>query len=231
MNGSSSLYTKSRHIKFKFVQRCYSRGKKETLRGLIKVIDVYKAHGLSISSISADNEFEKVREGARPVHLDIVAREKHAPHIVRAKRVRCFCSSIPFEYLPLAMLIVVLEQANTWLNQFPELDGVSAELSLSAIVLGIPKPDCSKLKISFASYAQVFDSSDNTMYKRSIPAIALRPSNNQGGYYFMSLNTGRQIHSYQWIELPIMEHVIQRVHFMAKKQNQPKQINQTPHFE
>ena len=47
----------------------------------------------------------------------------------------------------------------------------------------------------------------------------------------MSLNTGRQIHSYQWTELPITEQVINRVHFMAKKQNQPRSVDQTPHFE
>ena len=206
------------------------------MRGLQKVVDVYLARGLSISSICADNEFEKVREGMRPIPLDIVAREEHVPHIERAirtlkERVRCFCSSAPFHYLPLAMLIAVIELANTWLNQFPELDGVSAELSPSAIVLGLPKPDCAKLKISFGSYAQVFDSTDNTMHKRSIPAIALKPSNNQGGYYFMSLNTGRQINSYQWTELPITEQVIESVHFMAKKQNQPRLVDQTPHFE
>ena len=129
------------------------------------------------------------------------------------------------------MLNAVVEQANTWLNQFPESDGIPADLSPSAIVLGIPKPDCAKLKISFGSYAQVFDSTDNTMHKRSIPAIALKPSNNQGGYYFMSLNTGRQIHSYQWTELPVTDHVIQRVHSMTTKQNQPKLVDQTKYFE
>ena len=47
----------------------------------------------------------------------------------------------------------------------------------------------------------------------------------------MPLNTGRQIHSYQWTELPIPEQVIERVYFMAKKQNQPRLVDQTPHFE
>ena len=144
-----------------------------------------------------------MRESVRPIPLDIVTREEHVPQIERAirtlkERARCFCNSVPYEYMPLVMLIAVAEQSNTWLNQFPDPDGISAKLSPSAIVLGLPKPDCSKLRISFGSYAQVFDSTDNSMNKRSLPAIALKPSNNKGGYYFMSLYTGRQIHSYQW---------------------------------
>lgn len=66
------------------------------------------------------------------------------------------------------MLISVVEQSNTWLNQFSENDGISNDLSPAALVLGIAKPDCNKLKISFGSYAQVFDSSDNTANKRSV---------------------------------------------------------------
>ena len=51
------------------------------------------------------------------------------------------------------MLFAVVEQANNWLNQFPELDGISSELSPTAIVIGISKTDCNKLKKSYLSYA------------------------------------------------------------------------------
>ena len=139
VNGCDFLHTKTRSIKFKYVQRCYSRGKKEITRGLIKVIDVYKARGLSISAICGDNEFEKIREAAQPIPLDIVARGEHVPRIERTikkikGRVRCFCHSTPFEFIPLTMLLALVEQANNWLNQFTEHDGVSTELSPAAIV-------------------------------------------------------------------------------------------------
>ena len=192
VNGCAFLHTKTRSIKFKSVKRCYSRGKKEILRGLAKVIDVYKARGLTISSICGDNEFEKIREGVQPIPVDIVAREEHVPRIERSirtlkERVRCFCHSTPFEYLPLTMLLAVVEQVNNWLNQFPEHDGISNELSPAGIVLGIAKPDCNKLKITYGSYAQVYDSTDNTTNKRSVGAIALKPSNNLGGYFLCPL--------------------------------------------
>ena len=100
-----------------------------------------------------------------------------------------------------------------------------------ALVLGIAKSDCNKLKISFGSYAQVFDSSDNTTNKHSVGAIALKLSNNQGSYFFKSWDTGRRIHSYQWTEFPVTTQVIERVHNMARKQKQPRLVDKTPKFE
>lgn len=44
----------------------------------------------------------------------------------------------------------------------------------------------------------------------------------------MSLDSGRKIHSYQWTELTITQQVIDRVHYMAKKQKQPKMIGKAP---
>ena len=71
------MHTKTRSIKFKSVQRCYSYGKKEITRGVLKVIDVYKARGLSISAIFGDNEFEKIREAVEPICLNIVEQGRN----------------------------------------------------------------------------------------------------------------------------------------------------------
>ena len=54
--------------------------------------------------------------------------------------------------------------------------------------------------ITFESYAIVYLGITNTMKHRSIPAITLGASNEHGGYYFMSLYTGRRINSNQWDE-------------------------------
>ena len=58
------------------------------------------------------------------------------------------------------------------------------------------------------------------MESRSIPAIALHTSNDNGGHYFMNLETGKRMHSYIWNEVPITEGAIQAVHDMAKKEKQ-----------
>jgi hypothetical protein len=104
-------------------------------------------------------------------------------------------------------------------------------MSPSAIVLGSPKPDYNKLKITFGAYAQVYESTTNTTKSRSIGVVALKPSNERGGYYFMSLSTGRRLHCYQWTELPVPDYVIDRVEEMAAREKQPVMTNGHPIFE
>ena len=46
------------------------------------------------------------------------------------------------------------------------------------------------------------------MTPMSVVGIALRPKNDRGSYYFISLNTGRRIHVRQWTVLHTTESVI-----------------------
>eukprot|EP00591_Stephanopyxis_turris_P002448 CAMPEP_0195514222 /NCGR_PEP_ID=MMETSP0794_2-20130614/5672_1 /TAXON_ID=515487 /ORGANISM="Stephanopyxis turris, Strain CCMP 815" /LENGTH=270 /DNA_ID=CAMNT_0040642419 /DNA_START=1033 /DNA_END=1845 /DNA_ORIENTATION=+ len=55
------------------------------------------------------------------------------------------------------------------------------------------------------------------MKARSMPAIALTESNDKGGFFFMSLHTGKKLHSCNWKELPIDDEVIARVEALATK--------------
>ena len=50
---------------------------------------------------------------------------------------------------------------------------------------------------------------------RSVGAIALRPKNEMGSYYFMSLRSGRRIHSNQWTVLHVTDDVVQRVYDLS----------------
>ena len=36
------------------------------------------------------------------------------------------------------------------------------------------------------------------MKSRCVPEIALKASNDSGGYYFMNIFTGKRMHSYNW---------------------------------
>ena len=71
----------------------------------------------------------------------------------------------------------------------------------------------------------------NSMRRRSVPAIALRELNNNAGYYFMSLYTGRELHSNQWEELPTDDDVIEMVENLAKNEEQPLLPDKYPMFE
>ena len=75
--------------------------------------------------------------------------------------------------------------------------------------------------MAFGTYVHAYTSTTNTMEARSTPAIALRESNDFGGHYFMSLISGRRFHSREWDELPIRDEIIEKVHELAKRDNQP----------
>ena len=49
------------------------------------------------------------------------------------------------------------------------------------------------------------------MTPRSLGGISLRPKNDRGSYYFMSLETGRRINARKWTVLHITESVIVRL--------------------
>ena len=68
----------------------------------------------------------------------------------------------------------------------------------------------------------VYVGTRNDMTSRSVPAIALQESNDFGGFYFMSLETGKRIHSNKWSQLPIREDVVKKVQHLANLENQPK---------
>jgi hypothetical protein len=47
----------------------------------------------------------------------------------------------------------------------------------------------------------------------------------------MSLYTGKKIHCYEWMELPIDDNVIDQVHQLASAENQPDLVGRMPLFE
>ena len=107
------------------------------------------------------------------------------------------------------------------LNAFPSTNSVSDQYGPSTIVRGTPPIDLSVKSITFGSYSMVFYGSDNIMTQRSVPGIALSPSNEHGGHYFMNFLTGRRLHAFIWKELPITTDVIAAVEKLGADQNQP----------
>ena len=68
------------------------------------------------------------------------------------------------------------------------------------------------------------------MKRRSVPAIALDPSNDNGGHYFMNLYTGKKLHSYHWQELPIDDETIDRVEELGMTEAQRRLTDNYPLF-
>ena len=106
------------------------------------------------------------------------------------------------------------------LNSFPNEQGISETLSPNAIVKGKARLNYNHLKTAFGSYAQVYIGTNNDNTPRTVGVIALKPSNDKGGYYFMSLVSGQKIHAMQWKDLTISDDAVMRVHSIAREQKQ-----------
>ena len=217
---------KSRIYKYHALFPQKGRGKIETSKNLRKLIEKFRRRQIQITCLRGDNEFEKCRELLDPTPLEITAANEHLPTIergIRTLKERCRCSyhSVPYRRIPKLMVRSLGIGNCEWLNAFPVADGISSCYSASAMIDGKGAPDGSKLGPPFGSYAQVYDGTDNSMEPRTVGAVALRPSNSRGGHYFMSLRTGRQIHAFDWTELPVPDFVIEHVEALAEAESQP----------
>ena len=86
--------------------------------------------------------------------------------------------------------------ATEMIHAFSSKNGISKKLSTATIVEGKEKLNLGVNRIPFGEYAMVYTGKINNMKGRIVPGISLNPSNNNGGNYFMSLYTGKRIHSY-----------------------------------
>jgi hypothetical protein len=75
-------------------------------------------------------------------------------------------------------------------------------------------------RLEFGAYVQTHEEHDNSLQSRTTGAIALRPTGNrQGGYYFLSLTTGRKLTRNRWTALPMPQDVIDRVNTLGRRSN------------
>jgi hypothetical protein len=121
--------------------------------------------------------------------------------------------------MPARLIIEMVYTSVFWLNSFPNRNGITGNYSPRNIVVGQQIDYNYHCQLEFGTYVQTHEEYDNSMLSRTTGAIALRPTaNSQGGYYFMSLTTGRLLNRYNWHVLPMPQDVIDRVHVLARRQ-------------
>jgi hypothetical protein len=229
VQGLTFLHTISRGIGFRTVSLVAERTKPIILKEVQAVLNVYTSRGFNVCDIHGDNEFNCIREHVRPVQVNIVPADSHVGEIERSirtikERLRACVHGLPFKRLPKLFLTHMVYDAVRCLNMFPWANGISASLSPTSIVTGLPTPDFLHMRIEFGSYAQVFEDNNptNTPRARTLGAIALNPTGNaQGDFFFMSLATGARISRHNWTELPITDTAIARVEALAFQDEQP----------
>ena len=130
--------------------------------------------------------------------LEVTARDEHVPEVERynrtiKERVRANHTMLPFQHIPPIFIIEMVYSSVFWRNMFALKGGVSKTQSPSEIVLNRKLNYNAHCKVEFGEYVQTHKEHNNDMKSRTLGAIATRPSNDAGSYYFISLQTGRHI--------------------------------------
>jgi hypothetical protein len=202
------------------------------LKGIKKVKDIYAKRGFRVTLGMMDNEFEHLRADFVNLGLELnaVANDEHVPEVERyirtiKERTRSVYNMLPYKRMPARILVEMVQASVFWLNTFPSSDGVSDTMSPRLLIVGFNVDYAKHCKLELGTYAQVHEDHDNSMTTRTTGAIALRPTGNaQGGYYFMSLTTGRRLNRNHWTELPMPQDVINCVHTLARRSNANKSL-------
>ena len=117
------------------------------------------------------------------------------------------------------------------LNFFPSKNVISDTMGPAMLVEGKQKLDFGKKRIEFVAYAMVYMGEKGNMKKRSVQAIALKASNEEGGYCFMSLYNVKRLHGCIWEPIPIDQDTIDIFDQLAREEEQTVLDNNQPLFE
>ena len=225
VNAIPFFITLSRALKFGTVTHLVNRQVPTVLAALKGTQRIYSKRGFRIQFCLADNEFEVLRDdlAALNIELNTAGAAEHVPEIERyirtvKERTRATYNTLPFKAMPARLLIEMVCAAVFWLNVFPPADGVSTTASPRALVTGLQLDFRRHCRLEFGAYVQTHEDHDNSMQARTTGALALRPTGNQqGGYYFLSLTTGRVLTRARWTALNMPQEVIDRVHKLARR--------------
>lgn len=225
VNKVPILVTISRNIKFGTAQMVANQKAPTLLAAAKQIKAIYSQRGFTVDTMLMDGQFEPLRAGLADLQitLNTVANDEHVPEAERyirtvKERMRSVYNTLPFERLPVRMIMELAYYCVYWLNSFPATDGVSPTLSPRAIIAGTTVDFAAHCRLEFGTYVQTHEQHNNSMHTRTTGAIALRPTGNlQGGHYFYSLNTGLVLRRNRWTSLPIPAEVISRVHALARR--------------
>ena len=233
INKLAFFITMSRNLKFITVQ--YVRDRKTTTlaEGIKSVFEIYMSAGFRVRHVLVDGEFEHLRQSCTTMgsNLNTISANEHVPDIERMirvvkERVRSTRSTLPFRKIPERMTIEMVLFCIFWLNHMPNKNGISNSLSPRMIMTGNRPNFKTHCRIPFGAYAQTHEEpqpSNDVSQARTQGAICLGPlGNKQGGYKFLSLTSGKPISRRAFTELPMPADVVQAVHDLADKDNQPE---------
>ena len=227
VNGIPFFVTRSRHIHFGTVDVLPSLQAIDIVAALCRVVNIYAHGGFQVTMALMDGAFAGLHDVCNQlqVTLNTTSRDEHVGDIERyirtvKERMRGISNTIPFRRMTCNMVMKLAKAVVYWLNSVPSSTGVSPTMSPRTIIMGQLLDYHKHCRYEFGEYVQTHEEHDNSLLSRTVGAIALRPTGNQqGGYFFMSLHTGRIINRLHTTKLPMPSEVIIRVEQLAKSQN------------
>ena len=227
VNGIPFFVTRSRHIHFGTVDVLPSLQAIDIGAALCRVVNIYARGGFQVTTALMGGAFAGLHDVCNQLQitLNTTSRDEHVGDVERyirtvKERMRGISNTIPFKRLTRNMVMELAKPVVYWLNSVPSNTGVSPMMSPRTIITGQLLDYHKHCRYKFGDYVQTHKEHDNTLLSHTVGAIALRPTGNQqGGYFFMSLHTGRIINRLHATKLPMPSEVIIRVEQLAKAQN------------
>ncbi len=217
--------TVSRHLCFGTTERLATRHSDVVGKALVRVLTFDMQRSFQVKECHGDSEFEPICGDLADAnaHLNTTSEDEHVPTVERDIRTlkdlaRAAYNTVPFKKMPGVMIVKLVHGSNYWLNMFPARDGVLSTQSPQRIMTGQHCDYHLHGQVQFGKYVQVHKFHDNTMATCTTGAIALRRTGNtQGGYFFMSLSSGKRLKRKSWTALPMPREVIDRVHSLSHR--------------
>ena len=226
VNKAAMLVSISRKIKFATIEVIPNNKSTMLLRGIKGILQIYQRRGFCVEVALMDGEFGHLQGemASMGVMLNETSRDEHVGDIERfirtvKERMRAIYNTLPFHKVPTRLVAEMAKACVFWLNSLPPHSNFGNELSPRTIVTGQKLDFKRHCRFQFGEYVQTHKEHDNSMMSRTVGALALHPTGNaQGGFYFLSLSTGRVLNRLRATALPMPDHVVDQVHHMARQQ-------------
>ena len=142
---------------------------------------------------------------------------EHQNCIVK-ERVQGIFNPLLSNKIPGRLVVEMVYTAVFLLNTFHPAGYTLSNLSPQTIVTGLSVYFNKYCKHEFGTYLQTHVDTENNMRARTVGALALRPTgNDQGRYYYLSLETRQCLNRLHATELPMYESVIKEIHQLAQQ--------------
>ena len=193
------LVSISRKIKFGTIEIIPNNKSAVLLKGLKGILQVYQQRGFHVEMALMDGELGHLRGelASLGVTLNEASRDEHVGEIERfirtvKERMRAIYNTLPFQKIPARLVAEMAKACMFWLNSLLPQNNFGNALSLRTIVTGQRLDFKRHCRFQLGEYVQTHEQHNNSMMSRTVGALALHPTGNaQGGFYFLSLSTGR----------------------------------------